>query len=100
MVAEDERETGGKGLTVEKIGRSHYVYWASTQWVPGESRRKKLTEYMGILEPPGNLVISSEIDIEKMNPKAIAAVHIDVNECEAGWDRRVPMNGLHFQSCF
>ncbi len=44
----------------------------------GENRRKKLTEYIGILEPPGNLVISTEIDIENMNPKAIAAARIDI----------------------
>ncbi len=72
------RDSGSKGLTVEKNGKNHYVYWASTKWVPGENRRKKLTEYIGILEPPGNLVISTEIDVEKMNPKAIAAAHIDV----------------------
>lgn len=71
------REKGSKGLTLEKVGNTNYVYWASTKWDKDAKKRKKLTEYIGILEPPANLVISSDIDIDKMDPRAIAAAGID-----------------------
>ena len=73
------REKGSRGLTVEKNGGRHYVYWASTKWMPETRKRKKLTEYIGILEPPGNLVVSSSIDVERMNPKALEAAMIDAD---------------------
>lgn len=75
---ENMRSQGRKGLTVEKNGGSHYVYWASTVWVPETKKRRKLTEYIGVLEPPGNLIVSSEIDVESMDKRAIAAAGIDV----------------------
>lgn len=72
------RSEGSKGLTIEKKGNSHYVYWATTVWVPETRSRRKVSEYIGILEPPGNLVLSSDIDVESMDPRAIAAARIDV----------------------
>lgn len=75
---QSKRDEGRKGLTVEKIGNRHYVYWASTKWVSETKTRKKLTEYLGVLEPPGNLIISNEIDVEKMDKRAIDAASIDV----------------------
>jgi len=77
---EQKRAEGKRGLTVEKINNRHYVYWASTEWVPETKKRKKLTEYIGVLDPPGNLIISSDIDLDKMNPKAIAAADIDIEK--------------------
>lgn len=74
---EKKRKEGRKGLAVEKNGNSHYVYWASTQWDSAAKKRRKLTEYIGILEPPGNLIVSKDIDVESMNPKALAAAGID-----------------------
>ena len=75
---EKMRADGRRGLAVEKKGNSHYVYWASTEWEPKTKKRRKLTEYIGILEPPGNLVISRDLDVETMNPKAVIAAGIDV----------------------
>lgn len=75
---EKRRAEGRKGLTIEKVGNAHYVYWASSKWDKDAKKRRKLTEYIGILQPPGNLVISTDIDVEKMDPRAIAAAGIDV----------------------
>lgn len=72
------RAKGKKGLTLEKVGRTNYVYWASTAWDSSEKKRRKITEYIGTLEPPGNLVISADINVERMNPRAIEAAEIDV----------------------
>ena len=74
---EKMRSEGRKGLAVEKKGNSHYVYWASTEWDKEAKKRRKLTEYIGILEPPGNLIISRDLDVGRMNPKAIEAAGID-----------------------
>lgn len=75
---EDRQKAGKRGLTLEKVGNVHYVYWASTEWDKNAKKRRKLSEYIGKLEPPGNLIVSSDIDVEKMNPRAIAAADIDI----------------------
>ena len=75
---EKMRADGSTGLTLEKNGNRHYVYWASSKWDRDAKKRKKLTEYIGILEPPGNLIISSDIDLEKMDPRAVQVAKIDV----------------------
>jgi len=75
---EEKRKNGSKGLTLELRGDKHYVIWATTEWIKGEGKRKKISEYIGILEPPGNLVVSSDIDVEKMDKRAIDAAGIDI----------------------
>ena len=75
---DERRAQGVRGLTLDRKGNSHYVYWVTSMRVPELGYPRKISQYIGILEPPGNLVISSDIDVEKMDPRAIAAAGIDV----------------------
>ena len=75
-----QHEGGSRGLTLEKVGNRHYVYWATTKWDKNSKKRKKVSEYIGILVFPGELVISSDIDVEKMDKRAIAAANIDIEK--------------------
>lgn len=46
---------GKTGLTIEKRGDSHIVKWATTKWDPDTKKRRKISEYRGILQPDGTL---------------------------------------------
>ena len=51
-----QRAEGKTGLTVEKRGGMHIVKWATTKWDPETKKRKKISEYRGVLEPDGTIV--------------------------------------------
>lgn len=46
-IAKEERRKRGKPLEVKKIGQNHYLYEATTVWLKGKGRRKKLSRYIG-----------------------------------------------------
>lgn len=51
-----ERRTAGEtGLTVEKRGGMHIVKWATTKWDPETKKRRKISEYRGVLHEDGTL---------------------------------------------
>lgn len=50
-----QRANGQTGLTVEKRGESHIVKWATTKWDPETKKRRKISEYRGVLHPDGTL---------------------------------------------
>ena len=50
-----QRAKGQTGLTVEKRGESHIVKWATTKWDPEAKKRRKISEYRGVLHPDGTL---------------------------------------------
>lgn len=52
---EERRAAGETGLTVEKRGGVHYVRWATTEWDPALKKRRKVSEYRGVLGPDGTL---------------------------------------------
>jgi len=52
---EEQRAKGNTGLTAEKKGNVHYLYWATTVWDKETKKRKKLTEYRGVLNPDGTV---------------------------------------------
>lgn len=49
------RAEGQTGLTVEKKGTIHYLKWATTKWVPETKKRRKISEYRGVLNPDGTV---------------------------------------------
>lgn len=51
----EQRAKGQTGLTVEKRGESHIVKWATTKWNPETKKRRKISEYRGVLHPDGTL---------------------------------------------
>ncbi len=53
---EAQRDSGNTGLTVEKRGGMHIVKWATTKWNPETKKRKKISEYRGVLQPDGTIV--------------------------------------------
>jgi len=53
---EKQRSEGKTGLTVEKRGGMHIVKWATTKWDPETKKRKKISEYRGVLSPDGTIV--------------------------------------------
>jgi len=52
---EEQRAAGKTGLTVEKKGNVHYLYWATTVWDKEAKKRKKIVEYRGVLDPDGTV---------------------------------------------
>lgn len=52
---EKQRSEGRTGLTVEKRGDIHYLKWATTKWNPETKKRKKISEYRGVLNPDGTV---------------------------------------------
>lgn len=52
---EEQRRQGKTGLTVEKRGEMHIVKWATTKWDPETKKRRKISEYRGVLRPDGTL---------------------------------------------
>ena len=50
-----QRAEGKTGLTVEKRGNMHIVKWATTKWDPVTKKRRKISEYRGVLYPDGTL---------------------------------------------
>ena len=52
---EEQRAQGKTGLTVEKRGDMHIVKWATTKWDPETKKRKKISEYRGVLHQDGTL---------------------------------------------
>ena len=52
---EEQRAKGEKGLTVEKRGNLHIVKWATTKWDPEAKKRRKVSEYRGVLDSDGTL---------------------------------------------
>jgi hypothetical protein len=51
----EQRKNGSTGLTVEKKGSVHYLKWATTEWDPGSKKRRKVSEYRGVLSPDGTV---------------------------------------------
>ncbi len=51
----EQRAQGKTGLTVEKRGDMHIVKWATTKWDPETKKRRKISEYRGVLRPDGTL---------------------------------------------
>lgn len=49
------RAEGLTGLTVEKKGEVHYLKWATTKWMPETKKRRKISEYRGVLNPDGTV---------------------------------------------
>ncbi len=52
----EQRSQGRTGLTVERRGEMHIVKWATTKWDPETKKRRKVSEYRGVLRPDGTLV--------------------------------------------
>jgi len=52
---EEKRKDGETGLTVEKRGGVHYLKWATTVWDAGAGKRRKVSEYRGVLNPDGTV---------------------------------------------
>lgn len=52
---EEQRRQGKTGLTVEKRGEMHIVKWATTKWDSETKKRRKISEYRGVLHPDGTL---------------------------------------------
>jgi hypothetical protein len=52
---EEQRKKGETGLTIEKKGSVHYLKWATTVWDPENKKRKKISEYRGVLNPDGTV---------------------------------------------
>ncbi|MDR0523781.1 MAG: transposase [Candidatus Methanoplasma sp.] len=52
---EERRRAGERGLTVEKVGGSHYLKRATTRWDPELKKRRKESEYLGRLNPDGTV---------------------------------------------
>ena len=50
-----QRDAGKTGLTVEKKGSVHYLKWATTVWDPDAGKRRKISEYRGVLNPDGTV---------------------------------------------
>jgi hypothetical protein len=50
------RAAGEKGLEVKVIGDHHYVYHSTSVWLKDEKRRKKVSKYLGRLDPELGLV--------------------------------------------
>jgi len=50
------RARGEKGLEVKKLNNSFYVYRSTTIWIKEEKRRKKVSTYLGRLDPEQGLV--------------------------------------------
>lgn len=53
---EEQRKNGATGLTVEKRGGMHIVKWATTRWDAEAKKRRKVSEYRGVLKEGGTLV--------------------------------------------
>lgn len=51
----ERRAEGETGLTVEKRGNAHIVKWATTRWDPETRKRRKVSEYRGVLHEDGTL---------------------------------------------
>ena len=51
----ERRAAGETGLTVEKRGNMHIVKWATTKWDPETKKRRKISEYRGVLHEDGTL---------------------------------------------
>ncbi len=51
----EQRKNGKTGLTVEKKGSVHYLKWATTVWDPKTKKRRKVSEYRGVLNPDGTV---------------------------------------------
>jgi len=52
---EEQRKIGKTGLTLEKKGSVHYLKWATTVWDAENKKRKKISEYRGVLNPDGTV---------------------------------------------
>jgi len=52
---EEQRAKGMTGLTIEKRGGMHIVKWATTKWDSTTKKRKKISEYRGVLKEDGTL---------------------------------------------
>lgn len=55
----ERRKNGETGLTVEKKGSVHYLKWATTKWDPASKKRRKISEYRGVLNPDGTVTSPS-----------------------------------------
>lgn len=51
----EQRKNGVTGLTVEKKGSVHYLRWATTKWDPETKKRRKISEYRGVLNADGTV---------------------------------------------
>jgi hypothetical protein len=51
----ERRKKGETGLTVEKKGSVHYLKWATTVWDPETKKRRKVSEYKGVLNRDGTV---------------------------------------------
>jgi len=64
---EEQRKAGNTGLTVEKKGGVHYLKWATTVWDKEAKKRRKVSEYRGVLNPDGTVTpprpMRSRVDI-------------------------------------
>lgn len=68
------REKGATGITLEKIHNVHCIKWATTVWDKGTKKKKKLSNYIGTLDPPGYVRISRDIDIKCLHKGAVDAL--------------------------
>ena len=51
-----QRAEGHKALEVKKLNNAHYVYRSTTIWLKDEKRRRKVSEYLGKLDPELGLI--------------------------------------------
>lgn len=81
---EKQRANGEKGLTIEKRGGIHIVKWATTKWDPETKKRKKISEYRGVLDPDGTLrdprPMRSRIDVADIRDSGNARLLAKVSE--------------------
>jgi transposase len=81
---EKKRSEGEKGLTVEKRGNFHIVKWATTRWDAETKKRRKISEYRGVLDPDGTLKdprpMRSRIDVTDVRDSGNARLLVKVAE--------------------
>ena len=51
-----QRASGKVGYEVKKLNNTHYVYHSTTVWLKDEKKRKKVSRYLGKLDPELGLV--------------------------------------------
>ncbi len=51
-----QRASGKVGYEVKKLNNTHYVYHSTTVWLKKEKKRKKVSRYLGKLDPELGLV--------------------------------------------
>lgn len=64
------RDSGRKGISVEKRGETYQLRWQTTRWDKGKGKRVKIGNYIGTLEFPGNVVLAKGLDVMSLDPRA------------------------------